>query len=170
MACKVLPSPGPPGPRGDQEIGGLAPLQGVVLVVTPSDPEVSASTSGYSLASLRDVSFTGARPPNRVDASGAALRSNTIHHESANAPNSHYYQYRVAQDDPSNNIANAVEVIVATPTENFTDKYQAAVGPRTQTIQQAQTVEPCGGLVNRDHVFGCTPLGKINYTPYQPCP
>jgi hypothetical protein len=102
--------------------------------------------------------------------SGAALRSNAIHHESANAPNSHYYQYRVAQDDPSNNIANAVEAVVAAPAEVFGDKRNAILVPRLQAIQDAAAVEPCGGVVNRDHSSGCAPLGNINYLPYQPCP
>ncbi len=102
--------------------------------------------------------------------SGAALRSNAIHHESANAPNSHYYQYRVAQDDPSNNIAVAVETVVAAPPEDFDAKLRNAVTAKAQSIQSATALEPCGGMVNRDHSSGCAPLGNINYPPYQPCP
>jgi hypothetical protein len=47
--------------------------------------------------------------------SGAFLRDNAIHHESANRPNSHYYQYVQAQNNPNNNLGVAAEAFVKPP-------------------------------------------------------
>lgn len=106
--------------------------------------------------------------------SGAELKANTIHHESANLPNSHYYNYRVAQDDPENNVGVVAESLVAGPStsaQTFSNNVSNTLGGKQTTIRIATQVEPCGGLVNRNHAGNCENLGAINYPPsYQACP
>mgnify|MGYP001260567528 CR=1 FL=1 len=105
--------------------------------------------------------------------SGALLRRNAIHHESANEPNSHYYQYVIAQDNPNNNVGVAAEGFVKPPEiglEGFDQALRQLLEAKVKAIHDAVSAEPCGGHVNRDHSGNCEFLGNVNLPPYQPCP
>ncbi len=104
--------------------------------------------------------------------SGAQLQTNTIHHESANFVNSHYYNYRIAQDDPQKNVGIAMETFVRGPSTDlntFMDNLSDFLASKRQVILDAKDVEPCGGFVNRNHSGNCEMLGSINFPPYQVC-
>jgi len=105
--------------------------------------------------------------------SGALLRRNTMHHESADEPNSHYYQYVIAQDNPNNNLGVAAEGFVKPPEigpEGFRIALEQLLLAKEKAIFDAVRAEPCGGYVNRDHSGNCEFLGYVNFPPYQPCP
>ncbi len=104
--------------------------------------------------------------------SGAQLRANTIHHESADAMNSHYFQYRTAQDDSANNLGTVAEAQVAAPSTSqmkFINGLQALLTEKSDRIVAATVVEPCGGFVTRDGANNCTFNGFVNFIPYRSC-
>lgn len=103
--------------------------------------------------------------------SGAQLRDNTIYHESADSPNSHYYQYKTAQDS-SANLGSTAESQVGAPSESvskFTMNVEKALNGKLADIGNATKVEPCEGTTNKDGADECTFNGPTNFLPYQPC-
>ena len=95
--------------------------------------------------------------------SGANLRANVIRHESSTSGQSHWYNYRVAQDNPQNNLGVLAEQKWSGG--DFVAQLQQTLNQAIQTIIAATDVEPLGGVYNASGVL----QGDINLSPYQPC-
>jgi hypothetical protein len=106
--------------------------------------------------------------------SGADLLANVIRHESGSGQ-SHYNNYKVAQDDPANNIAVVGEKQVGPPTKDlptFIREVNSLLNNRKDAILAAFGVEPCGthdARLDGSCAFG----GCINFLDslgnYYPC-
>ena len=100
--------------------------------------------------------------------SGANLLANTIRHESG-IVESHYNNYRVAQDNPANNVGAVGELLVGDPSDTgqqFQMESVSLLQQRIDAITAATRVEPCGVNFNAQ----CQFQGFINFFPYVPCP
>ena len=94
--------------------------------------------------------------------------SNTIRHESGSVE-SHYANYKVAQDKPGNNLGTVGEQQVGKP--SLTEKkfeemmVKMELEKRERAILVATALEPFSVLHSARGVF----QGDVNYYPYEAC-
>ena len=124
-------------------------------------PDVNNTSSEFYQAQCGNYNVT-TYPDGYI--SGAKLRSNTIYHESASSPVSHYNNYVVAQNNPANNLGIVGEKVV---NNQGMDKHlqllnTALMNAKNIIIATTKT-EPCGGFTNNDSANGCVYNGGINY-------
>ncbi|MCI0389379.1 MAG: hypothetical protein MOB07_11545 [Acidobacteria bacterium] len=158
------------------------PNMGYLYVTSASNSSGSTATT-YSYVINPDLKNTGSafyqaqcgnyhaqNNPNGF-ISGATLLSNTTHHEAGATQNSHYFNYKTAQDNSSNNLGVAAEMQVAPPgtaPNTFINNVTTILTNKRSTVLTAAQVEPCGvSDVRLD--ASCTFRGNINYPPYQAC-
>jgi len=106
--------------------------------------------------------------------SGANLLANAIRHE-AGSTQSHYNNYVMAQNDPSNNLGVVAEKETGSPLkglQQFTNDVRDILNARVSAIKAATDVEPCGtSVINYD--ANCMFQGHVNYADaqgrYQSC-
>lgn len=189
----VISVPSPPSQAGDATgkyclvqyytfnpatVGDGGPNNGYSYVTSITNSQ-GASTTGYYWVISPDLenttsSFYQAQCGNYNPAtntgfiSGANLATNTIRHESDPAVQSHYAEYKTAQNAPSNNLGSVAEVQVAPPSgaSAFVQNTKDILNARWTAILTATQMEPCG--VNYD--ANCIFQGGTNFPPYQlPC-
>jgi hypothetical protein len=125
-------------------------------------PDLQTITSAFYKAQCGN--FNAQTHPNGF-ISGANLNANTTRHESGSVQ-SHYQNYVVAQNLPSNNLGTVGEAIVGlTDPNTLASSATAALNGRQSTITTATEVEPCDVTRNASCVF----QGFINFFPYQAC-
>ncbi len=96
--------------------------------------------------------------------SAANLRANTIRHEADTSSQSHWINYRDAQNSPSNNLGVAAESFIGTG-PLFISDVQDLLGRKMSAINTAAGVEPLGVNFSSIGTF----QGPVNFRPYQPC-
>jgi hypothetical protein len=97
--------------------------------------------------------------------SGSNLLADTTRHESG-IIQSHYENYVVAQNAPSDNLGTVAEGMTGLENaQTLANNVTATLNQNVQSIQSATQVEPCS--VQQDS--NCNFQGYINFSPYQSC-
>lgn len=98
--------------------------------------------------------------------SGTNLRTNTIRHESGSSQ-SHWANYKTAQDNSNNNLGTVAEPQVGTSgsQNDFRGSVIATLDQKRITIEQLTDAEPFSVQHSAAGVF----QGNINFKPYQSC-
>jgi hypothetical protein len=105
---------------------------------------------------------------------GNVLLDNVIQHESNEVVNSHYSQYKTANEDPALNMGATIEKITGAPSENidgFSSRVSMTFNQKAAQILSAASVEPCTGSVSDATLDNsCIKQGNVNFFPYVACP
>lgn len=97
--------------------------------------------------------------------SGSNLNTNTVRHESGTVQ-SHYENYVLAQNIPTNNLGTVAEAIVGlTDPTTLANNATNTLSGKQDTITTATQVEPFDVTHNASCIF----QGFINFLPYQAC-
>jgi hypothetical protein len=139
------------------------------------NPGSSATPTGYYYVIAGDILNSGSdfykAQCGRAGIIGIdQLLTDTIQHEAGTDGQSHYNNYRHAQDDDTKNIGSTAERLVFGPTmseQDVLNQLHQALNGVLGTILTATQQEPCGGLVAGPN---CEPHGGVNFSPYQACP
>jgi hypothetical protein len=99
---------------------------------------------------------------------GSQLNQNVFDHEQGSV-DSHWTEYRDAQNSSSNNIGTTLEAAIGTPGSSGNSFAKSLGDAALNRIAQAVAVEPCGGTVNEDSSQACKYCGTINFSPYASC-
>lgn len=98
--------------------------------------------------------------------SGSNLRANIIRHEADTSSQSHWINYRGAQDSASNNLGITAEALVGSGSQQmFISNVQGVLDGKITAIRNATALEPLSGNYNSSGSF----QGYVNFRPYQPC-
>ena len=125
---------------------------------------VDSTSSAFYQAQCGD--YNSVTNPNGF-ISGANLRRNTIRHESGSSQ-SHYANYRAAQNKSANNVGIAGEKETGEPSlddQEFRDQVDDVLISKHRAIRSATVAEPYSVQHNASGVF----QGNVNFLPYEAC-
>lgn len=98
--------------------------------------------------------------------SGSNLRANTIRHEADTSSQSHWINYRYAQDNTSNNLGVTAEALFNVGSlQDFSNSVVSTLNGKIAGINSATAQEPFGVNYSATGVY----QGPVNFRPYQPC-
>jgi len=102
---------------------------------------------------------------------GPTLIAGVSRHESGSM-NSHYAEYKAAQDSPSNNLGVVGEKQIGLPSESstqFGDRISQTLVSKATAIKDATSPEPCDGTYNATCTMFNGFVNLLNPDVYQPC-